>query len=135
MVPVLLARRPRCRFVAQHRQFFDPAYYRIVLFDQRGAGQSTPLGEYRDNTTPLLIDDIERLRELMGIDGLAGVWWLMGFHAGTGLRPRHPERCTGFVLRGIFLCTPSEIDWFLNGIQYSFPKNTPPSLTPFLRPE
>lgn len=53
----------------QHRQFFDPSYYRIVLFDQRGAGQSTPLGEYRDNTTPLLIADIERLRALMGIEG------------------------------------------------------------------
>ena len=104
------------------RRFFDPAHYRIVLFDQRGAGQSTPLGEYRDNTTPLLIGDIERLRELMGVEQ----WLVFGGSWGSTLAlaygQAHPERCTGFVLRGIFLCTPSEIDWFLNGIQWFFPK-------------
>ena len=51
-----------------HRQFFDPAQYRIVLFDQRGAGKSTPLGEYRNNTTQLLIQDIEQIRAMLGIE-------------------------------------------------------------------
>lgn len=122
-VPVLfLHGGPGAGLSPKHRQFFDPAYYRIVLFDQRGAGQSTPLGEYRDNTTPLLINDIERLRELMGIDQ----WLVFGGSWGSTLAlaygQAHPERCTGFVLRGIFLCTPREIDWFLNGIQWFFPK-------------
>ena len=64
-VPVLfLHGGPGAGLSKAHRQFFDPAFYRIVLFDQRGAGQSTPLGEVRDNTTPHLVADIERLREL-----------------------------------------------------------------------
>jgi proline iminopeptidase len=122
-VPVLfLHGGPGAGLSPKHRQFFDPAYYRIVLFDQRGAGQSTPLGEYRDNTTPLLVADIERLRELMGI----AQWLVFGGSWGSTLAlaygQAHPERCTGFVLRGIFLCTPSEIDWFLNGIRWFFPK-------------
>jgi proline iminopeptidase len=105
-----------------HRQFFDPAYYRIVLFDQRGAGQSTPLGEVRDNTTAHLLADIERLRELMGIER----WLVFGGSWGSTLAlaygQAHPERCTGFVLRGIFLCTPAEIDWFLYGMGHFFPQ-------------
>jgi proline iminopeptidase len=122
-VPVLfLHGGPGSGLSPKHRQFFDPAYYRIVLFDQRGAGQSTPLGEYRDNTTPLLISDIERLRELMGIEQ----WLVFGGSWGSTLAlaygQAHPERCTGFVLRGIFLCTPPEIEWFMKGIGSFFPK-------------
>ncbi len=122
-VPVLfLHGGPGAGLSPKQRQFFDPAYYRIVLFDQRGAGQSTPLGEYRHNTTALLIEDIERLRELMDIDQ----WLVFGGSWGSTLAlaygQAHPERCTGFVLRGIFLGTPSEIDWFLNGIAWFFPK-------------
>ena len=68
-MPVLfLHGGPGAGLSPRHRQFFDPAFYRIVLFDQRGAGQSTPLGEYRQNTTQLLIEDIERLRQLLKID-------------------------------------------------------------------
>lgn len=106
----------------RHRCFFDPQHYRIVLFDQRGAGKSTPLGEYRNNTTQLLIADIERLRDMLGIDQ----WLVFGGSWGSTLAlaygEAHPERCTGFVLRGIFLCTPEEIDWFLNGIRWFFPE-------------
>jgi proline iminopeptidase len=106
----------------RHRRFFDPAYYRIVLFDQRGAGKSTPLGEYRNNTTPLLIADIERLRDMLDIDQ----WLVFGGSWGSTLAlaygQAHPERCAGFVLRGIFLCTKPEIDWFLNGIRWFFPE-------------
>jgi proline iminopeptidase len=105
-----------------HRRFFDPAHYRIVLFDQRGAGRSTPLGEYRNNTTQLLVDDIERIRQMLGI----AQWLVFGGSWGSTLAlaygEAHPECCTGFVLRGIFLCTRAEIDWFLNGIQWFFPE-------------
>ncbi|MEO6625129.1 MAG: prolyl aminopeptidase, partial [Burkholderiaceae bacterium] len=105
-----------------HRQFFDPAYYRIVLFDQRGAGKSTPLGETRNNTTLLLIDDIERLRVMLGVER----WLVFGGSWGSTLAlaygQTHPERCLGFILRGIFLCTPAEIDWFLHGMAYFFPQ-------------
>ena len=122
-VPVLfLHGGPGAGCSPQHRQFFDPAYYRIVLFDQRGAGQSTPLGEYRANTTQLLIADIEQLRQNLGIDR----WLVFGGSWGSTLSlaygQAHPERCNGFVLRGIFLCTPAEIDWFLNGIKWFFPQ-------------
>jgi proline iminopeptidase len=106
----------------RHRRFFDPAHYRIVLFDQRGAGKSTPLGEFRDNTTQLLVDDIERLRVMLGIDQ----WLVFGGSWGSTLAlaygEAHPQRCLGFVLRGIFLCTRPEIDWFLNGIRWFFPE-------------
>jgi proline iminopeptidase len=106
----------------KHRQFFDPAHYRIVLFDQRGAGQSTPLGEYRNNTTQLLIEDIERIRTMLNIEQ----WLVFGGSWGSTLSlaygEAHPERCLGFVLRGIFLCTREEIDWFLNGVRWFFPE-------------
>ena len=121
-VPVLfLHGGPGAGLSPKHRQFFDPTYYRIVLFDQRGAGQSTPLGETRNNTTPLLIEDIERIRALLGVDQ----WLVFGGSWGSTLAlaygQAHPAHCTGFVLRGIFLCTPAEIDWFLNGIRWIFP--------------
>jgi proline iminopeptidase len=104
------------------RRFFDPVRYRIVLFDQRGSGQSTPHGELEDNTTPELIDDMEKLRDALGIDR----WLVFGGSWGSTLAlaygEAHPERCLGFVLRGIFLCRPSEIDWFLYGIRAFFPE-------------
>jgi len=122
-VPVVfLHGGPGAGLSALHRQFFDPAFYRIVLFDQRGAGQSTPLGEYRNNTTQLLIEDIERLRQMLGI----AQWLVFGGSWGSTLAlaygQAHPQRCTGFVLRGIFLCTKPEIDWFLNGVAWLFPE-------------
>lgn len=105
-----------------HRQFFHPQHYRIVLFDQRGAGKSTPLGEWRDNTTALLIEDIEALRAMLGIEQ----WLVFGGSWGSTLAlaygQAHPERCLGFVLRGIFLCTQQEIDWFLYGMAAFFPE-------------
>lgn len=105
-----------------HRRFFDPAHYRIVIFDQRGAGLSTPLGEITDNTTPRLIADIETLREHLGITN----WLVFGGSWGSTLAlaysEAHPERCTGLILRGIFLCRKSEIDWFLYGLRNIFPE-------------
>ncbi len=121
-VPVLfLHGGPGAGLSPKHRQFFDPAHYRIVLFDQRGAGQSTPLGEIRNNTTQMLIEDIERIRTLLGVDQ----WLVFGGSWGSTLAlaygQAHPARCTGFVLRGIFLSTRAEIDWFLQGIRWIFP--------------
>ena len=121
-VPVLfLHGGPGAGLSPKHRQFFDPANYRIVLFDQRGAGQSTPLGETRNNTTELLLEDIERLRSLLEI----AQWLLFGGSWGSTLAlayaQEHPVRCLGLVLRGIFLCTPAEIDWFMNGIRWFYP--------------
>lgn len=104
------------------RRFFDPEKYRIVLFDQRGAGKSTPLGEYRQNTTQLLIDDIEKIRQLLGITQ----WLVFGGSWGSTLAlaygQAHPDQCLGFVLRGIFLCTKDEVDWFVNGMRYFYPE-------------
>ena len=104
------------------RRFFDPARYRIVLFDQRGSGRSTPHGELADNTTPHLIADMEQLRSELGIDR----WLVFGGSWGSTLAlaygEAHPAPCLGFVLRGIFLCRPSEIDWFLYGIKQFFPE-------------
>ncbi|HEV2163260.1 MAG TPA: prolyl aminopeptidase [Stellaceae bacterium] len=105
-----------------HRRFFDPAVYRIVVFDQRGAGRSTPLGETQDNTLRHLIADIERLRVHLGIER----WVVFGGSWGSTLAlayaQAHPDRCGGLVLRGIFLCRQSEIDWFLYGMRTVFPE-------------
>ncbi len=122
-VPVLfLHGGPGAGLSPRHRQFFDPAYYRIVLFDQRGAGQSTPLGEVRQNTTQLLVSDIEALRLMLDIDQ----WLVFGGSWGSTLAlaygQSHPQACLGFVLRGIFLATQPEIEWFFKGIQWFFPK-------------
>jgi proline iminopeptidase len=105
-----------------HRRFFDPAHYRIVIFDQRGAGRSTPLGELTDNTTPHLVADIEKLRARLGIER----WIVFGGSWGSTLAiaygEAHPQRCAGLILRGIFLCRRSEIDWFLYGLRTLFPE-------------
>ena len=104
------------------RQFFDPARYRIVLFDQRGSGHSTPHGELTDNTTPHLIADMEALRRLLKIEA----WLIFGGSWGSTLAlayaEAHPAQCSGLILRGIFLCRKSEIDWFLDGIRTFFPE-------------
>jgi len=119
---VFLHGGPGAGLSPQHRRFFDPRSYRVILFDQRGAGKSTPLGEWRNNTTQLLIDDIERLRAMFGIRQ----WLVFGGSWGSTLAlaygQAHPERCLGFVLRGIFLCTQAEIDWFLYGAQWFHPE-------------
>jgi proline iminopeptidase len=106
----------------EHRRFFDPDFYRAVLFDQRGAGASTPLGEVQSNTTQHLIADIETLREYLGIERwliFGGSW---GSTLGLAYGQAHPERCSGFLLRGIFLGRQSEVDWFLYGARQVFPE-------------
>jgi len=122
-LPVLfLHGGPGAGLSPSHRRFFDPAFYRIVLFDQRGAGKSTPLGEYRHNTTQLLIQDIESIRTMLNIDQ----WLVFGGSWGSTLAlaygEAHQSACLGFILRGIFLCTKSEVDWFINGMKFFFPE-------------
>ncbi len=105
-----------------HRRFFDPVAYRIVVFDQRGAGRSEPQGSLEDNTTQHLIADIEALRIRLGIDR----WLVFGGSWGSTLAlaygEAYPERCLGFILRGIFLGQKRELDWFLYGMKTVFPE-------------
>ena len=119
---VFLHGGPGAGSAPNHRRFFDPAAYCIVIFDQRGAGRSSPLGEIRENTTPLLIADMEQLRRHRGIER----WLVFGGSWGSKLAlayaEAHPERCLGLFLRGIFLCRSQEIDWFLYGLRAFFPE-------------
>jgi proline iminopeptidase len=105
-----------------HRRFFDPEAWRIIIFDQRGAGRSRPLGETRNNTTELLITDIETLRRARKIER----WHVFGGSWGSTLAiayaEAHPERVLGLILRGICLMQKREVEWFLYGIQVFFPE-------------
>jgi len=109
---VFLHGGPGGGIVPEYRRFFDPSAYRIVLFDQRGAGKSTPHAELKENTTWHLVADIERLREHLKIDK----WVVFGGSWGSTLSlayaETHPERALALILRGIFLCRKKEIDWF-----------------------
>ncbi len=105
-----------------HRRFFDPAHWRIVIYDQRGGGRSTPLGETADNTPAHLAADIETLRRELGIAS----WVVFGGSWGSTLAllyaESYPENCRGLILRGIFLARQAEIDWFLYGVAKVFPE-------------
>ena len=104
------------------RRFFDPAYYRIILLDQRGCGRSTPQGEVTDNTTDDLINDIESIRHHLGI----ARWHVFGGSWGSTLAlayaHKHTEQVISLVLRGIFLSRPSEINWFLGEVKNFHPQ-------------
>ncbi len=107
---------------AAHRRFFDPRHYRIIIFDQRGCGRSKPFAEIRKNDTDRLVADMEKLRHHLGVER----WLLFGGSWGSTLALtygiRHPDACLGFVLRGVFLGTRAEIDWFLYGMGRIFPE-------------
>lgn len=94
------------------RRFHDPSHYRIVLFDQRGCGRSTPNASLHENTTAHLISDMEAIRAHLGID----TWQLFGGSWGSTLSlayaEQHPSRVSGLILRGIFLLTRAELQWF-----------------------
>jgi proline iminopeptidase len=122
-VPVIfLHGGPGAGVAAAYRRFFDPTHYRIILFDQRGSGRSTPDAEIQDNTTPLLIADIEALRTKLNIER----WMVFGGSWGSTLAlaygEAHPNRCIGFILRGIFLFGEDEVDWFVHGMARVFPE-------------
>lgn len=108
---------------ADYRRYFNPAKWRVVLFDQRGCGHSTPHAELRENTTWTLVADIERLREALGIEK----WSVFGGSWGSTLAlayaETHPERCLGLILRGIFLLRRKELLWFYQeGASWLFPE-------------
>jgi proline iminopeptidase len=107
---------------AKQRRFFDPSKYRIVLFDQRGCGKSTPHASLVDNTTAHLVSDMEKIREHLAIER----WQVFGGSWGSTLAlayaQAHPTRVTELVLRGIFLLRKQEIDWFYqHGCNALFP--------------
>ncbi len=105
-----------------HRRFFDPDFYRIVIFDQRGAGRSRPFASVESNTTDHLVQDIENLRAHLNIQS----WLVFGGSWGSTLALvyalRHTSHCRGLVLRGIFLGSNAELDWFLYGMHTVFPE-------------
>lgn len=119
-----------------HRQLFDPDLYDVLLFDQRGCGKSTPNAELEANTTWHLVADIERLRELAG----AAQWLVFGGSWGSTLAlaysQKHPERVSEIVLRGIYLCTRPELDWFYQfGVSELFPDKYERFVAPIPREE
>jgi proline iminopeptidase len=107
---------------AKYRQFFDPRHWRVILFDQRGAGLSTPYADLRENTTWDLVEDTEKLRKHLDIDQ----WVVFGGSWGSTLAlayaETHPRSVRGLILRGVFLCRKKEIDWFYqDGASKIFP--------------
>ncbi len=113
---------PGAGITPKHRQLFDPKHYRIILFDQRGAGRSTPHACLQENTTWDLVADIEKIREYLKIEN----WLIFGGSWGSTLAlayaETHPEKVSHLILRGIFLCRKEEIDWFYqSGCDKIFP--------------
>lgn len=104
------------------RRFFDPDHYRIILFDQRGSGRSSPHGSLDHNTLDILIGDIEALRKHLNVSH----WHIFGGSWGSTLAlsyaAAYPEHCISMILRGIFLLEAEEIDWWLYGIRSLFPE-------------
>jgi proline iminopeptidase len=122
MPVVFLHGGPGGGITEDHRRYFDPFHYRIVLFDQRGCGKSKPTAELKENTTWDLVSDIEKIREHLGIKK----WLVFGGSWGSTLALAysitHPTNVAGLILRGIFLCRPSEIKWFYqHGASEIFP--------------
>ena len=108
---------------SKQRRFFDPTYYRIILFDQRGCGKSEPLGETLENTTDYLINDIETIRKHLKIEK----WIIFGGSWGSSLALaygiKYSQNLKGLILRGIFLSRKKELEWFLKDVDQFFPEN------------
>lgn len=122
-VPIILLHGgPGAGATPIHRRFFDPDFFRIIIFDQRGAGRSHPLGCLENNTTQHLISDIEQLRAHLRVDS----WHVFGGSWGSTLAlayaSQYKAHCKSLILRGIFLCEQPEIDWFLYGMKTVFPE-------------
>lgn len=119
---VFLHGGPGAECTPTHRRFFDPAAYKIVLFDQRGAGRSTPAASIDDNTTSHLVGDIESIRRHLNIKR----WVVFGGSWGSTLAlahaAAHPEACRALVLRGIWLCRPIDLQWWFDGIRLIYPE-------------
>lgn len=112
-IPVIFLHGGPCSGIKpDHRRFFNPALYRIILFDQRGCGQSLPFGELENNTTQDLIDDMERIRNRLAIEQ----WLVFGGSWGGALAllyaRQHKDRVMGLILRAVFLARQQDLDWF-----------------------
>ncbi|WP_044411704.1 prolyl aminopeptidase [Thiomicrospira microaerophila] len=121
---------------AEHRRFFDPHAYQIILFDQRGAGRSRPHAELHHNTTTHLVNDIEQLRHHLQIER----WLLFGGSWGSTLSllyaQSYPQHVKGLILRGIFLCRDQDIDWFYQkGASEFFPDHWQDFIAPIAKHE
>lgn len=120
---VFLHGGPGCGTGPSCRQFFDPEFYRIIMFDQRGSGKSTPHANLTNNDTDSIISDMEKIREKLGIEK----WLVFGGSWGSTLALsyaiQHPQRVIGLVLRGIFLGRQEDIDWIYQkgGVSNIFP--------------
>jgi proline iminopeptidase len=121
-VVVFLHGGPGGGCLPHHRRFFDPAHWRIVLYDQRGAGRSSPNASVIDNTTWTLVADLEKLRGLLGAESMTLFGGSWGSTLALAYAQTHPQRAAGLVLRGIFLATAREIDWFMHGMGRFFPE-------------
>lgn len=104
------------------RRYFNPEKYLVVQYDQRGAGRSTPHASLHANTTAHLVADMETLRTHLGIEAwlVAGGSWGVTLALAYGVA--HADRCLGFVLRGVFMGTDAEVDWFMDGMKKVFPE-------------
>ena len=113
---------PGAGFSNSHKGFFDPKIFRVIFFDQRGSGKSIPYAEIKNNDTNFLLSDIEALRDFLNIEK----WLLFGGSWGSTLALlygiKFPDKCLGFILRGIFLGSKSEVNWFLYDIKKFFPE-------------
>ncbi|MGV3551717.1 prolyl aminopeptidase [Rhizobium sp.] len=119
---VFLHGGPGGTIAPNHRRLFDPKLYDVMLFDQRGCGKSTPHAGIDNNTTWHLVDDMEKLRELMGVEQ----WLVLGGSWGSTLAlaytEKHPERVSELILRGVYTCTRPELEWFYQfGVSEMFP--------------
>lgn len=119
-----------------HRRYFDPKVWRVILFDQRGCGRSTPFGELRENTTFDLVGDMEKIRLALGIDS----WHIFGGSWGSTLALSyaitHPTRARSLVLRGIFLVRNKEINWFYqHGANMFYPEEWEHFIAPIPKAE
>lgn len=113
---------PGSKSRAAHRRFYDPDFYRIILFDQRGCGQSSAIGLLADNTTSHLLADMDALRRHLGVER----WLLFGGSWGSTLALAyalaHADRVVGLILRGVFLGSRAEVDWYLHGVRNFVPE-------------
>lgn len=107
---------------ATSRRYFDPTLYRIITFDQRGCGRSTPHASLENNTTQALIADIERIREHLGIEQFVLFGGSWGSTLALAYAQTHPQRVLGLILRGIFLSRPQDLQWlYQEGASRLFP--------------
>jgi proline iminopeptidase len=120
----------------EHRRLFDPALYDVMLFDQRGCGRSTPHAGLEANTTWHLVADIERLRQIMGVEKwlvFGGSW---GSTLGLAYAETHPERVSALILRGVYTATRPELDWYYQfGVSEMFPDKYEAFQAPIPEPE